>query len=388
MTHKKFAELDGMRGIAVIAVMLLHSVLLEPWSIIDRLAIKFTGFGWAGVDLFFVLSGFLITGILFDSKNDNRYFRNFYGRRALRIFPLYFVYVGCISLVAYFLNPMTPGAETFRETVGWYWLYGNNFLVASTGEWTPLGTAKLWSLAIEEQFYFLWPLLVWALSRKRLMQACIALIIAVFALRAGLLLNDVSLRAIYVLTPTRMDTLMAGAFMALLLRGPSTASELTRIAKYALFAGAALVATAVVLGKGRVEGEGFWMQFFGYSGNCLAAAALILYTRIASEDSLYRRFLRSKFLTFYGKYSYAMYLLSGLAYLPLAPYLPDFEKLPTLGDVHIFWVLAKACIMIAATTCAALLSWHLLEKPCLSLKDRWFGSSRVMPRSALPAAVD
>jgi peptidoglycan/LPS O-acetylase OafA/YrhL len=154
--------LDGLRGLAILLVMLHHffqNYVPEPvW--IDRLVFGLMGCGWFGVDLFFVLSGFLITGILYDAKGADRYFLNFYARRTLRIFPLYYA----VLVLLFVLLPRVPhplAADYVSDSAPdqlWFWLYLTNFRIALNGGWySHLVPSVFWSLAIEEQFYVLYP---------------------------------------------------------------------------------------------------------------------------------------------------------------------------------------------------------------------------------------
>src|SRR5919112_3639916 len=146
--------LDGVRGLAILLVLFRHTsrwMHAEPGA--GSAVYAMLSSGWVGVDLFFVLSGFLITGILVDSRGGEHYFRNFYVRRALRIFPLYYGFLAVVFLVL----PQFYGYEggkfgTLQDNQPWYWGYLVNVLVAARGtDQTPLNTTHLWSLAVEEQ---------------------------------------------------------------------------------------------------------------------------------------------------------------------------------------------------------------------------------------------
>src|SRR5579885_3225639 len=163
ITTSHIPALDGLRGIAILLVLWFHfRGYLGGEPIQCTLAI-IGEFGWIGVDLFFVISGFLITRILLQTKEKPDYFRSFYTRRALRIFPLYYA-----SLAVLFLAPMSFMSHSLPVAHDrlWFWIYLAN--------WNPLfeqirpgSAAHFWSLSVEEQFYLVWPLLVWALSRKQ-----------------------------------------------------------------------------------------------------------------------------------------------------------------------------------------------------------------------------
>src|SRR5690349_17654113 len=142
------------------------------------------GAGWIGVDLFFVISGFLIAGILLDTKGDAGYFKNFYARRALRIFPLFYLFVIGV-FIAFAHNP------DFRERAGspfWYLAHLGNVPEGLLGHDTPYWIAPTWSLAIEEQFYLTFPLLVYALDRRRLTIVLGAMIVVAPLIRLGTML--------------------------------------------------------------------------------------------------------------------------------------------------------------------------------------------------------
>lgn len=198
--------LDGIRGIAILLVMTIH-YFNDPQPGLDNLVHKVTDGGWMGVDLFFVLSGFLITGILLDANGGAHYFISFYGRRALRIFPLYYLYLVLLWAV-------------FGIATTWpYWTYLLNIQIAINGQWPAIPyVAHLWSLAIEEQFYLLWPLVVLLCSRRTLMRLCLAIVALSPMLRAWVLHAGVASRAVSVLTPTRVEGLLAGALLAVLVR--------------------------------------------------------------------------------------------------------------------------------------------------------------------------
>jgi peptidoglycan/LPS O-acetylase OafA/YrhL len=161
MNSQRITNLDGIRGIAVLWVMLHHFQLygegFPPTTFLDRQVERLTISGWIGVDLFFVLSGFLITGILLDSKSNTGYFRKFYMRRFLRIFPLYYGFLFAFMFVLPLIDP--EGAEfqlQFKEQI-WYWTYLINWKLATIYVSEYIGISHFWSLAIEEQFYLVWP---------------------------------------------------------------------------------------------------------------------------------------------------------------------------------------------------------------------------------------
>ncbi|HEX6051682.1 MAG TPA: acyltransferase, partial [Gemmatimonadaceae bacterium] len=168
--------LDGVRGLAVALVLVCHVAWdFSSPSYMERGLIEVARAGWIGVDLFFVLSGFLITGILLDTRGGPKYFRHFYVRRTLRIFPLYYaILVGVFVITP--LVAATRDRRWFTDIVdqqGWFWTYTSNVFLAVTGRWEQTGIlGHFWSLAVEEQFYLIWPAVVLLLSPRQLRTAC------------------------------------------------------------------------------------------------------------------------------------------------------------------------------------------------------------------------
>ncbi|HMK29165.1 MAG TPA: acyltransferase, partial [Terriglobales bacterium] len=207
---KQVPSLDGVRGVAILLVLLLHFSKLVNWYPQQ----KAFAVGWVGVNLFFVLSGFLITGILLDAKGGQRYFSNFYARRTLRIFPLYFAFLALVLLLAPWFVSSPMLSALYRE-MPWYLTYLFNWRAASGGP--PLG--HLWSLSVEEQFYLAWPLLVYIASRRTLRMICSILIVGSFVFRVVAVGSGFP-RFAYFATPACMEELAYGALGALLVREP------------------------------------------------------------------------------------------------------------------------------------------------------------------------
>src|SRR5208283_5957430 len=184
---QKIPELDAIRGLAVLLV-LLHNTDQYPSFHLQWISAN----GWMGVDLFFVLSGFLITGILFDAKKSERYFRNFYARRCLRIWPLYYSVLFFMFVVVPVLRPSQAHAVFEARSSPWwaYPVFLQNFLIPIPSMAIgPLGVT--WSLAVEEQFYLFWPLVVKAFNANQLCKIAIAVICVSPALRFYLALHGV-----------------------------------------------------------------------------------------------------------------------------------------------------------------------------------------------------
>ena len=218
--------LDGIRGIAVLLVMIFHFwiVAFSGGNLLwERIYDDVAGMGWIGVDLFFVLSGFLITGILYDSRDSLHYFRVFYGRRTVRIFPLYYAALAIFFLVGPFVlarvyRPALADMQSGAIVKLFAWTYLLNWYEGFKG-WGAVAhpLQHFWSLSVEEQFYLIWPFLILKLERRRMMGVCIGLMMLALTLRAALYWLHFPFAA-YTWTICRADSLAIGALVALAAR--------------------------------------------------------------------------------------------------------------------------------------------------------------------------
>lgn len=364
--------LDGLRGVAIVAVILHHVYGREFRGIpvLDSV-FRLLNAGWIGVDLFFVLSGFLITGILLDGRHERGYFRNFYARRTLRIFPLYY---GCAFLAFVVLRGapwVQPGGYAeLLERQGWVWSYGTNIYVSITGRWGPvagyLHFGHFWSLAVEEHFYLVWPLVVYWLSPRRLAWACVAIAACALVARLVVVYGYGDVLTPYVLTPLRADGLALGGLCATLLRDPRHAPMVARAARLLLIpAGAGVV--LLFAGTGLVNNSRAAISF-GTTVLALLFASVVVIVARAPDSGRGVRVLRSKLLRFFGKYSYGLYALHPFV---LGIMIDDAAvrdafargfRSQTLGG------LVLGLVVIVISIGLAMASWHLYEKHFLKLK--------------------
>jgi peptidoglycan/LPS O-acetylase OafA/YrhL len=353
--------LDAIRGLAIVLVTLYRFGGGRDGPARAVADAGLIGLGEKGVDLFFVLSGFLITGILFDAKGKEHYFRNFYIRRTLRIFPLYYAALVLTLLVLPRVSASFPVANI---SPAWLWLYGANVVQSLRGAWCLGPLNHFWSLAIEEHFYFVWPLAIHLSSRRGAMWLAGGLGTASILARAAWLAGGGNDVAAEVFTPLRLDGLLLGSWIALAARAPGGLAWLARLASPALLV-SALAAGGSELLNMRLLG----LPYTAWAGTCGALLILVVAAPVASPLA---RLGRSRWLQFFGKYSYAMYVFQlPLIYL-LAPLATASGLAALIGNARL-GQLAYCVALFAATTAAALVSWHVFEKHWLALKYRFGG---------------
>jgi peptidoglycan/LPS O-acetylase OafA/YrhL len=355
-TREKIPQLDALRGIAILLVIAHNATLhygttsyLHP--LFDR--------GWMGVDLFFVLSGFLISGILLDTKESPNYFKNFYARRILRIWPLYYCLLAFMFLVLPRVSA-SEGVTIFAKSSPWwaYPLFLQNFLLPlSTDAAGPLGVT--WSLAIEEQFYLVWPIIVRFLSRRQVAILAVAGIAASPVLRYFLAAHHVHIYANFF---CRLDGLMLGAFLAALVRSKDFVRE--RFVGVALAVLIVAAPLAVVMDLRHEE----WIVFTFTS---IAAGALV-YLAMFWRQKWVQWPLTNRFLLFTGTISYGLFLLHKIAFAGV-------DGLHVKYVQHPFVMLG---VILIGSYVLAITSWNVLEQPFLRLK-RFF----TLRRQAAATAV-
>ena len=375
-----YPALDGIRAIAFLLVFLQHYYSV-PW-------------GWSGVNIFFVLSGFLITGILFDSRNEPFRVRNFYIRRTLRIFPLYYG----VFLVLLLLDPLFH----WHWSVDWFWwpLYLGNFLrfvspsvltsgsalqFAAFGWLNPshgpqirIYLGHFWSLCVEEQFYLFWPWIIfWVRSRRSLIWLCSAVVIFVPLLRV-LVQNTapdwmLQMTLLYTATPFQLDALLLGGLVALLLRGPHRKRVFEIGSIIALYSS---IAALFVLVAGIAHAypnwrAGYsypsWKYTWGLTGINLIAAGTIL--SALQPSSLIYRVLSLRPLRWMGRISYGAYVFHDIFH-------SIYLYLVTAVGAHCKFVArnTEQMVVLVGLTCTLAISWlsfRFFESGFLKLKERW-----------------
>jgi len=374
----RIPALDGLRGLAILLVLILHLRLAFDLSgcWLDRAAMRLISQCWIGVDIFFVLSGFLITGILLGTKTSDHYWRNFYARRTLRIFPLYyaflFLYLIVFPHISVFHRIQEEQQAQFPQVPHsqlWYWFYASNILFAWKGE--GLGLGVTWSLAVEEQFYLFWPIVVACLSGKQLAVACCSILAGCLCLRALASCWGISYPATYMLLPTHMDGLIVGALISLPVHQRTV---IGRDLKLVWIAGGVGLITLVSLmvwsaRRGHDVRYDLFTQVPVYTVLAIAVGCLMV---IILSGGRLAKLLSARSLRQFGKYSYSLYLF----HRPVCAALGRMTKLdqrPVIFGSRLPALAAHYVLCIGVLYVLSFITWHVYEKQFLKLQ-RFFPS--------------
>lgn len=329
-----------------------------------------------GLDLFFVLSGFLITGVLLTGRSVDRPLRTLWIRRALRILPLYYLVVAALYLL-----PLRQWAD-LHDLQSWYWLHGVNLLITLRGFGaTPPGTSHLWSLALEEQFYLIWPLVVLFLETRVVARVALVALVVSVAARTWLSLSYVNPDTLYVMPLLRLDGLLLGALLRLGWETPEIRPRVHGLRWASVRVGLAGL-VAIELFSGSLRRSSLGMTSVGF---LLVAVCATGFVAMAAAEETPARGVVARALSYLGRRSYAIYhvhypLLAVLYYAPLTVRLaPDDEG--TLGRA----LLVFAIVTLSSVAIAQVL-WHLVESPALRLKSRVpYRHQRSAPPLLIPA---
>jgi len=367
-SERHYPALDGLRGVAALMIVCHHFLQLSPMhGVVLSFLSRVFGFTWVGVDLFFALSGFLITGILADTKSKTHYFRTFYGRRVLRIFPLYY---GYLVLVFFILPFIGIGTDVLPSSRIYYWTYTSNFYFAFNGWLTAPYLTHLWTLAIEEQFYLIWPLVIFLSSSfERLRRGMLWALLLIAILRFILYLTGVELNVLYLITFTHCDGLILGGYLALSVRSTEPGAMRGLRPSGIIVVIMAIIALILANFGGLVSRwDSLPIMLFGREVILLSMLAMLFVWLIHAATNqahghIFRLFSHPS-LRWFGKYSYAVYVLHvPIAVLLLRSDISWVSTDPMLAQVELFTVYFGGSII------AAFLSWHLYEKHFLKLKQ-------------------
>ncbi|HLI77080.1 MAG TPA: acyltransferase [Acidobacteriaceae bacterium] len=340
-THGRILQFDGLRALAFLSVFVNHATHLPLL--------------WAGVDVFFVLSGFLITGILLERKRlGEAYFSYFYRRRIVRILPAY--------LLAIVLHGVLITWSQYKPL--WLFILAPNYQgLLPNGP----GLLPLWSLAVEEQFYFVWPFVVLLTTEKTLLRIALGALVVVPILRMVCTPFVPNMFYIYVLTPFRADLLCAGAALTLLWkrRDAGIVAAVRRWAWLVCLGGFFLFAGTQAFPAFRLAHNTPLANGFVYLFSLIGGTGLLAW--VLSDTGWLRRLLTLAPLRYLGEISYTMYLVHVVILI----------RLELRFGLHP-WVevLAFAAIVLYAT-----ISWFLMERPLIRLAARWPRRTFAVPQS-------
>lgn len=370
--------LDGLRAVAILWVIPHNAGFLEaphyqqiwrhpegwPLWAADHLA----QMGWIGVQLFFVLSGFLITRILLRSRNSEHYFSNFYARRALRILPLYYLTLTIIFVVLPRFQAVPQELHASQHDQIWLWVFLSNW-AQPFGHGVP-GLTHFWSLAVEEQFYLVWPFVVLFLNDRRLIFTAVGLCVGALVLRLTMQAQGANPEMLYHFTVSRMDALLFGAIAALIAENPGLRSRAQRNVKRAIPV-AAVLFLAGGLPTLLYDRTDAITQNIGYSlaGISFALVVLRLVLIDGGSRGLLDMVLSTRSARSVGKYSYAMYVV----HFPLHKLLGE-RALHSLAGPEPFSPAVALTYAVSLTAIAygvGMASYYLIEGPFLRQKHRF-----------------
>lgn len=362
MITKRITELDGVRGLAILQILVWHYVALVPVEPRSPLAYftRAVSATWSGVDLFFVLSGFLIGGILLDQKNSPNYFSTFYRRRFFRIVPLYAVMVAVVYLLRWAGLDRT---DYVLLSPLWYLSFTQNIWMVLQEQWTSFWLGQTWSLAVEEQFYLLIPAIIWFVPRKFILRVLVILALAAPVIRTIMFFSaaDPSTKT-YVLLPCRMDALLFGVIVAVIVRDEKWRIRMAGATKvvHVLF-GLSLFCLAVAVVRNYSIGSPY-MATVGYTMLALLYSTFLI---LAMNAGPIQQICRIGWLRQLGIWAYCLYLIHAIIPHYLMQAAGANLRLMTGFD----WLIFSAAV--AMVFVVAHLSWRYFERPLIERGHRF-----------------
>jgi peptidoglycan/LPS O-acetylase OafA/YrhL len=353
-----YPALDGLRGVAILLVVFLHNFRFMNYFF----------FGWLGVDLFFVLSGFLITEILLKTLHHPHFFRNFYMRRILRIFPLYyFTLIFSFFLLPYII-PSYINMSYYTNNQFWLWTYLQNWLYIFK---EPFGTPMLlhtWSLAVEEQFYLIWPVVIFLIRKPRVLLITVSVVLVLVGFARFMTweynVRDLSYASLY--TFTRIDGLCIGAMLALLMQiNPAFLKKHTTLI--------VLLMAAVNFGFYFLNDQhSFTLPYLAFVGYTTFAVlfGILVFEAATGGVKIINFIFNNTILRFFGKISYGLYVFHWPVYILLFSFFQKhiFNKTPMTSVAA---EIASAIMVTIVAVVLSVISYRYFEKPFLKLKKKY-----------------
>ncbi|MFI5185550.1 MAG: acyltransferase family protein [Chitinophagales bacterium] len=349
-----YPGLDGIRGFAILLVILYHNFSF----------ISFLNFGWLGVDLFFVLSGFLITEILLNSKNAKNYFRHFYARRILRIFPLYYLVLIFFLIIFPHIRNFPLDLRFYLQNQFWYWTYLENWVFIFKYDGKGAALNHFWSLAIEEQYYLIWPFIILFIRNIKVLLASCLLALIIIIMARLFIWNNFQLDYNRLFLFTRIDGLLIGSMLGIVYH---TNQSLLR--KYFTLLILLLAAFNFIVYFLKKDPNFPVWAIAGYT-TFAAIFAILIYESVKKENKVINTIFTNSILRSLGKYSYGLYIFHWPVYLltrPLTDKLTsDFFTQGSTSQLIISSVIATLAGLVLSV-----LSYHLFEKHFLRLKGKF-----------------
>jgi peptidoglycan/LPS O-acetylase OafA/YrhL len=356
------AILDGFRGLALLLVMAQHFLGFKP--------------GWVGVDLFFVLSGFLVTWKLVQGFDDPNYYLNFYWRRIVRIFPLYFTLLIFVFLIFPLIIPslVTTSYRDLLDMQSWYWTFSQNIYSAWYSWPENISIIHLWSLSAEVQFYLIWPFVIRFFYKKGRQMTWVVIGLMVFAILFRMFAgNMIPWSGIYryVLLPGRIDSFTAGALLHLLIH--RYADRLKQVLFWAAISCTALNVLLYVVLQVPINFTELFPSRLGYTLVDLNWAAWIGYGLLVANTNLVQQLFTKKLLTNIGKYSYAMYIVHMPLWTMLNRLLQNKYGLQLKHERLLLWAVSLALTVVVYVI--GYISYHKFERYFMKMKVPSFGGN-------------
>jgi peptidoglycan/LPS O-acetylase OafA/YrhL len=355
---KRYPALDGLRGVAILLVVIMHNFRFMNYFF----------FGWLGVDLFFVISGFLITDILLNAVDKPRFLRNFYMRRVLRIFPVFYLALIICLFILPNLSFIHLDTNYYQIHQGWLWTYLQNWLFIFKPPYGDPILLHTWSLGVEEQFYLFWPLIILLIRKpKHLFAFALLLLIGIGIARYIIWMQgiaELSYSSLY--TFTRIDGICIGSMIALLFRfNPDFLKKYTA----AIITSMAFINFAFYFINGR---RGFSLPYLAFVGYTTFAIifGVLLYECVIDQTKLLRSIFTSRILSFFGRISYGLYVYHWPIYLIFFPVLSRW----LVKQFNWSFLISEFVTSLSVTLLAVLissLSFSFIEKYLLKLKNRY-----------------
>lgn len=363
-----YKEIDALRALAVLLVIWFHaagaaySYISPPDGLMTNIYHNITVIGRTGVDLFFVISGFLITGILMDTAHKANNLKNFYIRRTLRIFPLYYMSLIVIFALIYIFY---GGVDVEGELLPHIFYFQNWRMDFRHGEYIFLN--HYWSLAVEEQFYIVWPLLfLFCFKRSARMVGALCLSLFIIACFCRYyFLNEGELAVLFMNTFCRIDTLVLGSFAAFILREYKPDMKLVKDISALSLGVLSFVIVMTLLVFAPKHGYDIAIVYHAYVPIALFHVFLVTYIFSLNKTGHSCRILNSKYILKIGQVSYGIYVFHWPITILLAKqsFVKEMDYMTSHGYLFLM-------TLLLSFVCAAI-SYKFFEKPILKLKDRY-----------------